>query len=51
MLQAVVSAIATPFTAGSEAVDQSVLRRLIERTIEDGADAVIACASTVSSTP
>jgi 4-hydroxy-tetrahydrodipicolinate synthase len=45
-LHGVVAAIATPFTDGGRDVDEVTLRRLVDRTIDDGADGLIACAST-----
>jgi 4-hydroxy-tetrahydrodipicolinate synthase len=45
-LQGVISAVATPFTDGGGEIDEPALRRLIDRTLDDGADGLIACAST-----
>jgi 4-hydroxy-tetrahydrodipicolinate synthase len=38
--------LVTPFTEDGEAVDELGLRSLVDRTIEDGADGLIACGST-----
>ncbi len=45
-LSGVITALATPFTAGGEAIDEAGLRQLVDRTIADGSNALVACAST-----
>jgi 4-hydroxy-tetrahydrodipicolinate synthase len=45
-LRGVYSAVATPFTADQEQVDESGLRVLVERTIEGGIHGLVPCGST-----
>jgi 4-hydroxy-tetrahydrodipicolinate synthase len=44
-LRGVLTALATPFTADGQ-IDESALRRLVDRSIDGGVDGVVACGST-----
>ena len=44
-LSGVLTALATPFTADGQ-IDESALRRLVDRSIDGGVDGVVACGST-----
>ena len=45
-LRGIISAMATPFTEDATAIDEVRLRQLVDRTVEDGADGLVVCAST-----
>ncbi|HUA04941.1 MAG TPA: dihydrodipicolinate synthase family protein [Solirubrobacteraceae bacterium] len=45
-LHGIVTAMATPFVEGGRTVDEETLRRLLDRTIDDGVHGIVACAST-----
>ncbi len=45
-IQGILSAMVTPFTADGTALDVERLEALVDRTIEEGADGLVACAST-----
>ncbi len=44
-LSGVLTALATPFTPDGQ-IDESALRRLVDRSIDGGVDGVVACGST-----
>ena len=45
LLRGVLTALATPFTSDGQ-IDESALRRLVDRSIDGGVDGVVACGST-----